>query len=206
MSSLNGRRRTSSTVSAWRGKPRLGVPVRGDKEKRPPGQFQLPDNPLEEGNGREEESQFEVPPLAECVNRFRDVRGVPGVEAPRLCRLARSKEIDLGVTPESRYLVKNPGGEVPVRDRLEPRGCVCLDVLLRGDVGRQQTQLTLVGEMEDPLGSLEESPSPEASLLVWASAVVLSILHRMDVWRVDGGKIHAKKIHKTESSLGNDAF
>jgi hypothetical protein len=30
---------------------------------------------------------------------------------------------------------------------------------------------------------------------MWASAVVLLILHRMDVWRVDGGKIRAKKIH-----------
>jgi hypothetical protein len=47
-----------------RSKPHLGVPVRGDEEKRPPGPFQLLDNPLEEGNGREEEGQHEVPPLA----------------------------------------------------------------------------------------------------------------------------------------------
>jgi ATP phosphoribosyltransferase regulatory subunit HisZ len=41
---------------------------------------------------------------------------------------------------------------------------------------------------------------------MWASAVVLSILQRMDVWHVDGGRILARKIHKTESSLGSDAF
>jgi hypothetical protein len=42
---------------------------------------------------------------------------------------------------------------------------------------------------------------------MWASAVVLSILHNIDVWRVEGGKKRAKKIQKAVSSLTlwNDA-
>jgi hypothetical protein len=84
----------------------------------------------------------------------------------------------------------------------EPRGCVRLNVLLRGNEGRQDTELTLVKKKEDPLGPLEESPSPEApSLRMWASTAVLSILHKIDDWRVDAGRISVKKIHKTPSSL-----
>jgi hypothetical protein len=61
--------------------------------------------------------------------------------------------------------VKHSGGEVPVRDQLKPRCCIRLQIILRRNEGRQETQLTLVGEKEDPLGSLEESPSPEAAFL-----------------------------------------
>jgi hypothetical protein len=41
---------------------------------------------------------------------------------------------------------------------------------------------------------------------MWASAVVLSILYNIDVWRVEGGRKRDKKIHKAVSSftLWND--
>jgi hypothetical protein len=56
------------------------------------------------------------------------------------------------------------GIKVPVRDQLEPRGCVRLNVLFRGNEGGQDAELTLV-KKDDPLGPLEESPSPEAPFL-----------------------------------------
>jgi hypothetical protein len=83
--------------------------------------------------------------------------------------------------------MKNMGVEVPVWDQLEPRGCVRLNILLRGNEGKK----------DDPLGPLEESPS----FLMWASAAVLSILHRIDDWRLDAGRISIRKINKTPSSL-----
>jgi hypothetical protein len=52
------------------GEPRLGLPIWGDEEINPPRHLQLPHNPLEDGNGREEEGQMEVPPYAEGVNGF----------------------------------------------------------------------------------------------------------------------------------------
>jgi hypothetical protein len=98
---------------------------------------------------------------------------------------------------------------VPVWDGLEPQGSVCLNVFLPWNEGWKQTQLMLVSKKEDLLGLLEEISFPEASFLPDVGqrrAVVLSILQRMDVWRVDGGRIRARKIYKTKSFLGSDAF
>jgi hypothetical protein len=44
-------------------------------------------------------------------------------------------------------------------------------------------------------------PLRPPSFLMWASAAVLSILQRIDDWRVDAGRISVRKIHKTPSSL-----
>jgi hypothetical protein len=103
--------------------------------------------------------------LAEGVDRFRSVRGVPGVESPRLGRTARSKEVDQRRTLERQNLVKNSGSEVPVWDGQEPQGGVCLNVLLRWYKDWKQTQLTLVSKNEDLLNLLEEIPSSEAAFL-----------------------------------------
>jgi hypothetical protein len=59
--------------------------------------------------------------------------------------------------------------------------------------------LTLVGEKEDPLR--RALPLRPPFFWMWASAVVLSILHKIDVWRVEGDRKRAKKIHKAVSSL-----
>jgi hypothetical protein len=59
-----------------------------------------------------------------------------------------------------------------------------------------------VSQKEDPLGRLEENPSPEApSFQMWASASVLSILHKIDVRRVEADRISERNIHKAEISF-----
>jgi hypothetical protein len=115
--------------------------------------------------GGKEEGQHEVPPHAERVDGFWKICGSPGHETRCLRGLARREQINLGWTPQGRNLMKNMGIKVPVRDQLEPRGCVRLYVFLRGNEGGQDAELTLVEKKNDPLGPLEESPFPEAPFL-----------------------------------------
>jgi hypothetical protein len=79
---------------------------------------------------------------------------------------------------------------------------VHLKILLWRDKRRQETKLTLVGKKEDPLSPLYRRALPlrSPSFLMWARAAVLSILHKIKVWCVDGGIKH-----KTVISLGDDA-
>jgi hypothetical protein len=85
--------------------------------------------------GGKKEGQHEVPPHAERVDGFQVIRGSPGHEARRLRGLARREKVDLGWTPQSRNQMKHLGIEVPVRNQLKPRGCVRLNIFLRGNEG-----------------------------------------------------------------------
>jgi hypothetical protein len=56
--------------------------------------------------------------------------------------------------PQSRNQMKHLGIEVPVWNQLKPRGCVRLNIFLRGNEGGQDAELALVKEKDDPLGPL----------------------------------------------------
>jgi hypothetical protein len=183
------------------GEPSLGFPKWSDEEEHPPRHLQLPHHPHEEGNGREEEGQLEIPGHAESVDSLRLVRRSPRHEARKLSRLARREEVDLGRPPQGRHLKDDVGVQVPIRHQLKPGGRIRLEVLLRGDEDRKDLQTTGMKEKQNLLCHPEETTSPETSRLPDVGQRCCVVLHRMDVLQVDAGRISTRKIHKTEISF-----